>query len=72
MARTGSAIVVAFVLVAAANAVAAEIEVTMQADREKVGTEDTFRLEIVVANAPESSVLQLPVAEDFEVLGRSQ
>ncbi len=71
MARTGSALFVALFL-AAAPAVAAEIEVTMQADREKVGTEDTFRLEIVVANAPESSVLQLPVAEDFEVLGRSQ
>ncbi len=70
MARTGSAIVVTLLL-AAAPALA-EVEVTMQADREKVGTEDTFRLEIVVANAPESAVLQLPVAEDFEVLGRSQ
>ena len=70
MARTGSALVVALVL-AAAPALA-EVEVTMQADRDKVGTEDTFRLEIVVANAPEGAVLQLPAPEDFEVLGRSQ
>lgn len=69
MARTGSAIALALLL---ASPALAEVEVTMQADREKVGTEDTFRLEIVVANAPESAVLQLPVAEDFEVLGRSQ
>lgn len=71
MARTGSAILVTILLLAAAPALA-EVEVTMQADREKVGTEDTFRLEIVVANAPEGAVLQLPAAEDFEVLGRSQ
>ena len=70
MARTGSAIAVALLLTAAPAL--AEVEVTMQADREKVGTEDTFRLEIVVANAPESAVLELPVASDFEVLGRSQ
>ncbi len=70
MARTGSALAVALLL-AAAPALA-EVEVTMQADREKVGTEDTFRLEIVVANAPEGAVVQLPAAEDFEVLGRSQ
>ena len=73
MARTGSALVVALMLgLAAAPARAAEVEVTMQADREKVGTEDTFRLEIVVANAPEGAVVQLPAAQDFEVLGRSQ
>ena len=70
MARTTNAIVVTLLLAAAPSL--AEVEVTMQADREKVGTEDTFRLEIVVANAPEGAVLQLPVAEDFEVLGRSQ
>lgn len=72
MARTGSPIAIVVALLLAAAPALAEVEVTMQADREKVGTEDTFRLEIVVANAPESAVLQLPVAEDFEVLGRSQ
>lgn len=59
-------------VVGLATPVFAEAEISMQADREKVGTEDTFRLEIVVSNAPEGAVLQLPVAEDFEVLGRSQ
>lgn len=72
MARTGSAIAVALLLTAAPALAEVEVEVTMQADREKVGTEDTFRLEIVVANAPEGAVLQLPAPEDFEVLGRSQ
>ena len=69
MPRTGSALVLA--LLASAPAFA-EVEFTMQADRAKVGTEDTFRLEIVVANAPEGAVLQLPAPQDFEVLGRSE
>lgn len=69
MRRTGSAL--ALVLLASATALA-EVEFTMQADRQKVGTEDTFRLEIVVANAPEGAVLQLPAPQDFEVLGRSE
>lgn len=69
MPRTGSALVLA--LLASAPAFA-EVEFTMQADRTKVGTEDTFRLEIVVANAPEGAVLQLPAPADFEVLGRSE
>lgn len=71
MARTGNAIVIGLLL-AALPALAAEPEITMQADREKVGTEDTFRLEIVVANAPEGAVVQLPTPTDFEVLGKSQ
>lgn len=49
-----------------------DLEFYMTADREKVGTEDTFRVEIVVANAPEGAVLQFPTPEDFEVLGRSE
>lgn len=71
MARTGSALV-AGLLLAALPALAAEPDITMQADRDKVGTEDTFRLEIVVSSAPEGSVVQLPAANDFEVLGKSQ
>lgn len=69
MARTGSALVVA--LLAAAPAFA-EIEITMRADRAKVGTEDAFHLEIAIANAPEGASLQLPATTDFEILGRSQ
>lgn len=72
MARTGNAIAVGLFLALASAPAWAEVEVTMQADREKVGTEDTFRLEIVVANAPEGAVVELPAAQDFEVLGRSQ
>ncbi len=70
MARTGSALVIALVM--SASALAAEPEVTMQADREKVGAEDTFRLDISIANAPGGSSLSFPVTNDFEVLGRSQ
>jgi hypothetical protein len=69
MRRIGSTL--ALVLLASATAFA-EVEFTMQADRQKVGTEDTFRLEIVIANAPEGAVLQLPAPQDFEVLGRSE
>ncbi len=69
MARTGSALVIALMATAA---FAQEPSVTMQADRERVGNEDTFRVEIVVANAPQNASLQLPVTDDFEVLGRSQ
>ncbi len=71
MARTGSALVIVAALIASAPA-RAETEFSMQADAEKVGTEDTFRLDIVISNAPEGAVLGLPVSNDFEVLGRSQ
>lgn len=71
MARTGSAIALGLLLSTAALA-AGEPELTMQADREKVGTEDTFRLDVTVANAPAGSSLSLPTSDDFEVLGRSQ
>ncbi|MFZ5441465.1 MAG: BatD family protein [Myxococcota bacterium] len=71
MARTGSALLIALVLSAVALA-ASEPELTMQADRDKVGTEDTFHVDIVVSNAPGGSSLSLPTSDDFEVLGRSQ
>lgn len=70
MARTGSALVIA--LIASASAFAEEPSITMQADRDRVGTEDTFRVEIVVANAPGNSTLSLPASDDFEVLGNAQ
>ncbi|MBL8911204.1 MAG: protein BatD [Archangium sp.] len=73
MARTGSASLFGLVAVLALPAfAAAEPEVTMQADREKVGVEDTFRVDITVANAPQGATLNLPSSDDFEVLGRSQ
>ncbi|MDX2011916.1 MAG: BatD family protein [Myxococcaceae bacterium] len=72
MARTGSALAIAWVLCAAAPALAAELEFYMTVDRNKVGTEDTFRCEIVVSNAPEGAVVQFPAPNDFEVLSRSE
>jgi hypothetical protein len=69
MARTGSALLL---LLLAAPALAADVEFYMSTDRTKVGTEDTFRLEIVVGNAPEGAVVQFPAPADFEVLHRSQ
>jgi hypothetical protein len=58
-------------LVVAAPAFA-DVEFHMSADRTKVGTEDTFRVDIVVGNAPEGAVVQFPAPADFEVLSRSQ
>lgn len=69
MARTGSAIAV---LLVAGSALGAELEFYMTVDRNKVGTEDTFRCEIVVSNAPEGAVVQFPAPNDFEMLSRSE
>jgi hypothetical protein len=72
MARTGSALAVAVSLLAAGPVLGAELEFYMTVDRNKVGTEDTFRCEIVVSNAPEGAVVQFPAPADFEVLSRSE
>ncbi|MBL8919709.1 MAG: protein BatD [Myxococcaceae bacterium] len=72
MARTGSALAITASLLAAGPALAAELEFYMTVDRNKVGTEDTFRCEIVVSNAPEGAVVQFPTPADFEVLSRSE
>ncbi|MBI3184605.1 MAG: protein BatD [Myxococcales bacterium] len=50
----------------------AEVELYQSVDRNEVGTEDTFRLSIVVSGAPDTAQLQFPAPEDFEVLSRSQ
>jgi hypothetical protein len=68
MARIGSALTV---LLLAAPALA-EVEFYQTIDRDKVGTEDTFRLTIVVAGAPEGATVQFPAPSDLEVLSRSQ
>jgi len=75
MARTGSAlrlIIAAALLLAPALAGAAEPEFYMTVDRARVGTEDTFSVDIVVGNAPEGSTIAFPAANDFEVLSRSE
>ena len=69
MRRTGSALVIA-VSLAALSAHAQSI--AMQADRATAGIEDTFRLDIVITNAPDGAVLHQPELKDFEVLGRSE
>lgn len=69
MARTGSALFLAVFV--ATSAVAAEPELTMQADRDKVGLEDTFHLDVTVSNASADMQVTLPKSEDFEILGRS-
>jgi hypothetical protein len=55
-----------------ATSALAEVEFYMTTNQDKVGVEDTFRLEIVVSGAPENSRLNYPSPDDFEVLGRSQ
>lgn len=70
MERTGSALLA--VLVVALPALAAEPEFRMSVDRTNVGTRDTFRLDIVVGDAPPGAQLVYPQVDDFEVLSRSQ
>ena len=69
MARIGRALAV---LLVASPALAADVEFYQTIDRDKVGTEDTFRLTIVVAGAPEGATVQFPAPADLEVLSRSQ
>jgi len=74
MRRTGSgwtALLAGVVLLASAPAWA-DIEFYQKVDRTEVGTEDTFRLSVVVADAPPSAQVQLPAPRDFEVLSSSR
>ncbi len=68
MARIGSALAVLLL----ATPAMAEVEFYQTIDRDKVGTEDTFRLTIVVAGAPDGANVQFPAPADLEVLSRSQ
>lgn len=72
MARTGSAAAAALIVALVPAAALAEVEFHMSADRAKIGTEDTLRVQIVVGNAPNDALVQFPKTEDFEVLGRSE
>lgn len=72
MTRTGNARALAAATLLAATAAHAEIEFYQTVDRNKVGTEDTFRLTIVVGDAPDGATVQFPAPNDFEVLSRSQ
>jgi hypothetical protein len=68
MARIGSVILALL----ASSPAWAELEFHASTEQQKVGVEDTFRVFIVVGNAPEDSSLEIPSSEDFEVLGRSE
>jgi BatD DUF11 like domain len=69
MPRIGSALIV---LLAAEALGASDLQFYMTVDRNRVGLEDTFRVEVVVGNAPQGAELSFPPARDFEVLGRSE
>ena len=74
MRRTGSgraAVWAVLALLATAPAWAAEIEFYQSVDRTEVGTEDTFRLTVVVVDAPPSAKVELPKS-DVEVLSTSR
>lgn len=71
MARTGSALLALLSTSVALPALAGEVQFYMSVDRQKVGTEDTFTLEIVVGGAPQGAVVQFPPPKDFEVLSKA-
>jgi hypothetical protein len=50
----------------------AEVEFYQSVDRNEVGLDDTFRLTVVVADAPPSAQVQLPSPSDFEILSSSR
>ncbi|QQR42952.1 protein BatD [Myxococcus xanthus] len=77
MRRTGSALGVVFAvfaLLATAPAWAAsdDLDFYQTADREEVGTEDTFRLTVVVVDAPANAQVKLPESDDFSILSSSR
>jgi hypothetical protein len=74
MRRTGSgwtALLAGIALLASAPAWA-DVEFYQKVDRNEVGTEDSFRLSVVVVDAPPSAQVQLPAPKDFEVLSSAR
>jgi hypothetical protein len=77
MRRTGSPRAIALVvgmcaaLAAATSEAADEFELYQTVDRQVVGVEDTFRLNVVLKNAPADGELRLPALDEFEVLSKS-
>ncbi|QSQ23985.1 protein BatD [Pyxidicoccus parkwayensis] len=76
MRRTGSArgaLLAVLALLATAPAWANDdLDFYQTVDREEVGSQDTFRLTVVVVDAPPNAQVQLPESEDFEVLSSSR
>jgi hypothetical protein len=74
MRKTGdvfSRVVLLALLLAAGLARAQGLEFYQTVDRDEVGLEDTFRLTVVLQNAPRGAKLELPEFDDFEVLSRT-
>jgi len=73
MRRTGSghAALAVLALMLVAMPAWADIEFHQSVDRTEVGTEDTFRLTVVVEDPPEDAQVQFPAPRDFEVLSSS-
>ena len=76
MRRTGSArgaLLAVLALLATAPAWANDdLDFYQTVDREEVGSQDTFRLTVVVVDAPPNAQVQLPESDDFEVLSSSR
>ncbi|WP_163995248.1 BatD family protein [Pyxidicoccus caerfyrddinensis] len=76
MRRTGSArgaLLAVLALLATAPAWANDdLDFYQTVDREEVGSQDTFRLTVVVVDAPPNAQMQLPESDDFEVLSSSR
>jgi len=67
----GSAWVVLAALLAAMPAWAS-IEFYQTVDRTEVGTEDVFKVSVVVVDPPDNAQIQFPAPDDFEVLSSQQ
>src|SRR5262249_45283667 len=72
MRRTGRAVGTGLAVLLSSGAALAEVEFYQRADRAEVGLDDTFRLTIVVSDAPDSADPQFPTTSDFQVLSKSQ
>src|SRR5262245_31853229 len=72
MRRIGRALGTGLVVLLSSGAALAEVEFYQRADRADVGLDDTFRLTIVVSDAPDSADPQFPTTSDFQVLSKSQ
>ncbi|MCY1001705.1 BatD family protein [Myxococcus sp. MISCRS1] len=76
MRRTGSfgagVVLAVLALLVSGPAWSAGLEFYQTVDRQEVGSEDTFRLTVVSADAPPDAKVRLPQSDDFEVLNSSR
>ncbi len=73
MRRTGSGPLLTLLLsLSFAAAARADVEFYQTVDHTEVGVEDTFRLTVVVSDAPEGAQLKFPASDELEVLSTQQ